>query len=113
MGERRGARVTKEELKRQVQEVIDKSAERIIGVGEEIRRRPELGFKETETARIVCQAFRALGLEPKAGLALTGVRAEENGNGRSGPTLALIGELDALVVDGHPSADPATKACPG
>src|SRR3990170_1209361 len=72
-----------------------------------IRRNPELGFKEFRTARLVEETFASLGLKPTTGLALTGVRAEARG-AKDGPTFALLGELDALVVVGHPVADPKT-----
>jgi amidohydrolase len=38
------------------------------------------------------------------------VRANLAGQAGSGPTFALLGELDALVVTGHPEADPQTGA---
>jgi hypothetical protein len=44
------------------------------------------------------------------GLALTGVRADLAGRRGDRPTFALIGELDALAVAGHPDADPTTGA---
>lgn len=69
-----------------------------------------LGFKEVKTARVVEEVFRKLGLSPRAGLALTAVRAELPGGAGDGPTFALLGELDALIVAGHPEADPATGA---
>jgi metal-dependent amidase/aminoacylase/carboxypeptidase family protein len=43
-------------------------------------------------------------------LALTGVRADVAGRAGAGPTFALLGELDGLVVTGHPVADPQTGA---
>src|SRR5439155_797625 len=79
-------------------------------LGERIRKHPELGFKEVKTARLVEETFAGLGLNPKAGLALTGVRAEAPGRGGDGPTFALLGELDGLVVAGHPEGDPTTGA---
>ena len=97
-------------LKQRVFETIDGRADEIIAIGEKIRRHPELGFKEVRTSSLVEETFTRLGLSPKAGLALTGVRAEVTGRAGSGPTLALLGELDALVVAGHPEADPATGA---
>ena len=100
---------TKDELKRSVCEAIDRQAERIIGVGDSIRRSPELGFKEFKTSRLVEDTLRELGLGPRGGLALTGVRAEAKG-AKDGPTFALLGELDGLVVAGHPVADPASGA---
>ena len=100
----------KRTLKRQIFEAIDRRADEIIGLGEKIRTHPELGFKEVKTARLVEEAFGRLGLGAKTGLALTGVRAEASGKSADGPTFALLGELDALVVAGHPEADPDTGA---
>ena len=102
--------MTRDELKRRVDEAIERHAEEIIEVGETIRRHPELGFKESRTAALVESKFRKLGLTPRTGLALTGVRADVVGGRGPGPTFALLGELDALVVAGHPEADPATGA---
>src|SRR6058998_3747261 len=101
--------MTKDELKRRVWEAVDRRGEEIIGLGEQIGRHPELGFKEVKTARLVEETFARLGLVPRAGLALTGVRAEARGSA-DGPTLGLLGELDGLVVSDHPLADPATGA---
>jgi amidohydrolase len=102
--------MTRDELKGKVWAAIDRRGEEIVGLGEHIRRHPELGFKEVKTARLVEETFLSLGLVPRAGLALTGVRAEVAGREGAGPTFALLGELDALVVVGHPDADPATGA---
>jgi amidohydrolase len=100
---------TKEEVKRQISEAIDRRADQIINIGETVRHNPELGFKEIKTARLVEQTLKGLGLSPQTGLALTGVRATMNG-AKQGPTLALLGELDGLVVSDHPLADPETGA---
>jgi len=99
----------KETLKQLICAAIDRNSERIIALGERIRRQPELGFKEFKTARLVEETFSELGLKPRGGLALTGVRAEATGT-KDGPTFALLGELDGLVVAGHPVADPETGA---
>src|SRR5258705_11380917 len=100
---------TKETLKQSICAAIDRNAERIIALGERIRRHPELGFKEFKTARLAEETFSELGLKPRGGLALTGGRAE-GGGAKDGPTLALLGELDGLVGAGHPIADPDTGA---
>jgi amidohydrolase len=42
-------------------------------------------------------------------LALTGVKGVIEG-AREGPTVGVIGELDSLIVIGHPNADPMTNA---
>jgi amidohydrolase len=96
-------------LKRAVCAVIDRHAEAIIGVGETILRSPETGFNEVQTAALVAGRMAALGLVPRAGLALTGVQARLAGR-RPGPRLALIAELDSLRTSEHPFADPSTGA---
>ena len=100
----------KAQLKARIFDAIDQHAEEIIGIGERIRKHPELGFKEVKTSHVVAETMSRLGLVPKEGLALTGVRGEARGGAGEGPTLALLGELDALVVAGHPEADPVTGA---
>ena len=101
--------MTKSELKQKIYAAIHARADAIIAIGESIRRHPELGFKEHRTARLVDETIEGLGLTTKTGLASTGVRSELQGR-RSGPTFAILGELDGLVVAGHPEADPATGA---
>ncbi|MEX2222068.1 MAG: amidohydrolase [Candidatus Rokuibacteriota bacterium] len=102
--------MTQDELKRKVFAAIDRRAEEIIGIGERIRKQPEMGFKEVKTAGLVEEALGRLGMSAETGLAMTGVRAEARGRAGAGPTLALIGELDGLRVTGHPEADPQTGA---
>ena len=100
---------SRDDVKRAVCEVIDRQSEKIVKIGETIRQNPELGFKEFKTGRLVEETMREIGLEPKGGLAVTGVRGAARGT-KDGPTFALLGELDGLVVAGHPVADPATGA---
>ena len=97
------------QLKKQVLATIDARRDEIIEVGESIMDAPELGFKEKQTAQRVRQIFRACGLPFDDGLALTGVKAVLRG-GSPGPTIALMGELDALLVPDHPRANPETGA---
>jgi amidohydrolase len=102
--------MSRDELKRKIFAAIDLRAEEIVGLGERIRRQPEMGFKEVKTAAVVEETLGRLGLRPRAGLAMTGVRGEARGRAGDGPTFALIGELDGLRVTGHPEADPGTGA---
>ena len=99
----------REELKRLVCDAIDARRERITGVGEAIMDAPELGFKEHRTSERVKEVFEEAGLPFRDGLALTGVKAVLRG-ARPGPTVALMGELDALLVPDHSRADPETGA---
>jgi len=102
--------MTRDELKTQVWSAIDQRADAVVGLGERIRRHPELGFKETRTAALVEETLSGLGFRTETGLAMTGVKAIAPGGKGGGPTFAVIGELDALGVSGHPEADPGTGA---
>ncbi len=88
---------------------IDERRDDIINIGESIMDAPELGFKETQTAERVKQTFDQVGLTFEDGLAITGVKAVLRG-AKEGPTIALMGELDALQVPDHPRADPTSGA---
>jgi amidohydrolase len=101
--------VDRAELKAELWSAIDRQAGDIEGFGRDIFEHPELGFREQRTATQVAEALRGLGFAVTEGLALTGVRAELQG-ARPGPTIGIIGELDALPVPGHPFADPVTSA---
>ena len=81
-------------LKQTVCQTIDEARDRVVGIGEAIMDAPELGFKEHRTAERVRTTFEDLGLEAESGLAITGVKAILRG-GQPGPTVALMGELDA------------------
>jgi amidohydrolase len=104
---------TSDDARRELKSALDAAIERRSGelcaLGEDIFDHPELGFREERTSTLVAQAFRELGLSIVEGLAVTGVRAELRG-ARPGPTVAIIGELDALPVPGHPRADTTTGA---
>ena len=100
---------TLDDVKRAVCEAIDRQSEKIVSIGETIRKSPELGFKEFKTSKLVEETMREIGLGPRDSLAITGVRGEARGKS-DGPTFALLGELDGLVVAGHPVADPQTGA---
>jgi amidohydrolase len=101
--------MSREELKRAVAAEIDRRQDEIIALGERIWRDPEMGFKEVRTAGVIAEEFARLGLAYRDGLAITGVKAVAAG-GQPGPTVAVLGELDAILVADHPSANPATGA---
>ncbi|MQG78916.1 MAG: amidohydrolase [SAR202 cluster bacterium] len=100
---------SKEDLKRRAAEIIDAKADDLTAIAKTILKNPEPGFRELKTARLVAEQFGALGMQPRSGLAVTGVRADASGTS-AGPTLAILGELDSLIVSDHPHADPGTGA---
>ncbi len=100
---------SREELKRRVATQIDARADEIIGVAKAMLSHPEPGFREVKTSALVVEQFKRLGIPHKAGMALTAVKGSLSG-GSAGPTVAVLGELDSLIVPGHPYADPKTNA---
>jgi amidohydrolase len=100
---------TKEEWKKRVIAAIDNRSPEIMEIGETILRHPEMGFKEFRTAALVEEKFKALGLPCRKGLAITGVVGELSGRT---PKLkvAIMGELDSILVPSNPFADPSTGA---
>lgn len=95
-------------LKEKVRQTISAGAAEVIALAEAVFRQPELGYKETKTSALMAEKFSQLDLNPEAGLLPTGVRATLDFG--PGPTVALMGELDAVVCYQHPAADPQTGA---
>ncbi|MCI0810555.1 MAG: amidohydrolase [Chloroflexi bacterium] len=100
---------SKEDLKRRAAEIIDSKADELTALAKTILKNPEPGFREVKTAMLVAQQFGALGMQPRSGLGVTGVRADASGTS-PGPTVAVLGELDSLIVSDHPHANPDTGA---
>jgi amidohydrolase len=99
----------KQNLKDAVCAAIDARRAAIVDLGQTILRNPELGFKESETAQLAAETLRGLGLAPREQLAITGVKAVANGSA-PGPTVAILGEMDALINYDYPFANPTTGA---
>ena len=101
--------MSKEDLKRRVCEAIRARRADIKAVAESVFAEPELGFKETKTSDKIKAEFEKLGLSCETGWGITGVRARMKGK-KSKKTVALLGELDAIICRDHPHADPKTGA---
>ena len=100
----------KDELKRMVCDVIDKGKSDIIAVAKDIMQNPETGFNEHRTSALVAKKFQEMGVPFRNGLAITGLKGKLEGKAGPGPTVAVLGELDSLLVFEHPSANPETGA---
>ena len=99
----------RERLKKYVCTKVDSVRDDIVTIGESIMDTPELGYKEFRTADTVKESLENMGLTYEDGLGITGVKAVLRG-ARPGPTVALMGELDALLLPHHPRADQKTGA---
>ena len=96
--------MTKEEMKQAVCRAIDEEAEKIRELALRIEAEPELGFKEVKTAAKVEAYMKELGLAPKTGLALIGVKARVDGV-KEGPAVAVLAELDAIGTPDSPKLE--------
>ncbi len=99
----------KKTLKQRACALVNAHIDRLAAIGEEVLRHPELAYCEVKTSALVKRFFKELHLPVREGLSITGVRADI-ATGRPGPRVAVLGELDGLIVPGHPFADPATGA---
>ena len=81
-----------------------------MGLAQQVLANPEAGFREVKTAQLVAEKFQEMGIQHESGLALTGLKGRIKGGAGPGPSVAVIGELDSLVVTEHPNADPDTGA---
>lgn len=96
------------ELKKAACAAIDAYHDTLIAFGEDILMHPELGYKEHRTSEKMQQALGTLGINDVAKCGMTGLKAWVKKT--SGPSVAVIGELDAVISPQHPMADPQTGA---
>ena len=99
----------KESLKRAVCEEIDRCSDRIFEIADHILANPELGYKERATAEYVKEQLSSLGIPCRDGLALTGVKGKLKGSA-SEANVCVIGELDAVICNTHPTANKESGA---
>ena len=70
---------------------------------------PETGFKEFKTSKYMEEKFIELGYDIVKAENITGFYTTID-TGRPGPTLLILGELDAVICPSHPEADKTTGA---
>lgn len=99
----------KEALKQKVFSMIDDSEAELRAYAADVASEPEYGFKEFKTSAKLAAQFDKLGIPYRKGMAVTAVKGVLKG-GQPGPTVAILGELDAIGCPDHPKADPDTGA---
>ena len=92
-----GAAEPAADLAARLDAAVERFAPEAVELAHRIHANPELSNRETETAALVADHLRALGLEVETGVALTGVVAVLAG-GRPGPVVAVRADMDALPV---------------
>jgi amidohydrolase len=69
----------------------------LVALRRDFHQHPELGFEEYRTAGVVARYLEGLGLQPRTGIAKTGVTADIVG-ALPGPTILLRADMDALPI---------------
>jgi amidohydrolase len=70
---------------------------KVVAWRRDIHQHPELGNRETRTAKLVADHLRALGIQVRTGVAHTGIEGLLKG-GKPGPVVLLRAHMDALPV---------------
>ncbi len=82
----------------QIKNLANQFANDVVQIRRHIHANPELSFQEFETAKYVSKELRAIGIEPKEGVAGTGLTALIEGRNPEKKTVALRGDMDALPI---------------
>ncbi|WP_276851534.1 amidohydrolase [Enterocloster lavalensis] len=99
-----------DKIEQKIIDLIEKHRDDIIAIGRDIWKEPELGYKEERTAGKFNRYMEKFGIHTESHLAVTGVKGYLKGAGAPGPTVALIGEMDALPMADSPYASAETGA---
>jgi amidohydrolase len=86
-----------QDLSARIDQAAQAAAPEIVEIRHRLHQNPELSNRETETAALVADYLKKLGLEPRTGIAKTGVVAILKG-GKPGPVVAVRADMDALPV---------------
>lgn len=97
------------QIKKRICETIERNRDAFIDLGHRILAEPETAFSEYRTVEKVRAAFASLGLSCRAEQAITGLTADVRGRSDEA-TIALMGELVAILLPDYPYADKATGA---
>lgn len=88
---------------------LEKHRNLILDALDYIWKNPETGYREWKTHAYLEEAFAKLGYELTLAGDIPGFTAMVD-TGREGPTVAVYGEMDALICENHPECDPETGA---
>lgn len=95
-----------DETGQRILRLIDVHKDQIIAFAEDIAAHPESGYEEFRTAGKTAEVLKNLGYKVTEHLARTGVKGTKSI--KEGPSLTVIGELDAIGCHSHPNANPVT-----
>ena len=90
-------------------DAVEAHKDLILAAEADIKKMPELGFREWKTHTYLKTRFEELGYQVTELGDIPGFYTDVD-TGRPGPKVVVFGELDALPCPGHPLADPVTGA---
>lgn len=96
-------------LKQRALKAIEDNSEQLINIGNKLYSMPEVGFKEYKTSAFVKKILQDNGLNVEDSIALTGLKAVALGKNHKA-NVAVIGELDSLIMPNHTGANYDTGA---
>lgn len=95
-----------DETGQRILRLIDVHKDQIIAFAEDIAAHPEPGYEEFCTAGKTAEVLKNLGYKVTEHLVRTGVKGTKSI--KEGPSLTVIGELDAIGCHSHPNVNPVT-----
>jgi amidohydrolase len=91
-----------------IDEIVAENDGMFIDIRRRIHEHPEIAFEEVKTAALVSETLASLGIEHQTGVGRTGVVGHIRG-ARSGPTLLIRADMDALPMQEHTGLPYASK----
>lgn len=85
-------------LKDKIKALAGEHAKDLVAIRRHLHANPELSFQEFKTASFVAEQLRSYGLQPKEGVAETGLTVIVEGKDPSSKTIALRADMDALPI---------------
>ena len=70
----------------------------MVRIRRQIHKHPELGYQEENTAAIITEELKKLGIKATAGIAKTGVVGRIDTTKNTGPVVALRADMDAIAI---------------
>lgn len=80
--------------------LLESLKKEMIDLSEEIFKNPELGFKEFNTNKLICEKLDKYNIDYKNDIAITGIKATIESK-KEGPHIALLCELDSVPSTEH------------
>lgn len=93
----------------QLTEMTARHRDLIYETADAIWKHPETGYREWKTTAYLEAQFEKLGYRLVKAGNIPGFYTDLD-TGKPGPKIAILGELDSLIVKNHPDADPETAA---